>query len=119
MSVKGESLDVHRQGEPASPEVESAAGRASDAGRVDGGRMAETDTGRNAARAAYNEAIFNDMLNMSAPQERYAGMVKEGVVMPVPGMAIPASRHAVDTVLRHHDIFTSEFGLDLDRKSVV
>ena len=45
-------------------------------------------------------AFFAALLDMAAPQERYAEMVREGVVMPVPGMAIPASREAVDTVLR-------------------
>ncbi|HVA10036.1 MAG TPA: hypothetical protein VNG12_25205, partial [Acidimicrobiales bacterium] len=53
------------------------------------------------------------MLDLTAPQERYAEMIPEGVSMPIPGLAIPASREAVDTVLRHHEIFTSEFGLDL------
>jgi hypothetical protein len=59
------------------------------------------------------EAAFAAMLDMAAPQERYAAMVREKVVMPMPGVAVPASRAAVDTVLRHHEVFTSEFGLDL------
>jgi cytochrome P450 len=59
------------------------------------------------------EAAFAAMLDMAAPQERYAAMVREKVVIPMPGVALPASRAAVDTVLRHHEVFTSEFGLDL------
>jgi cytochrome P450 len=59
------------------------------------------------------EAALAAMLDLTAPQERYAEMVTEGVSMPMPGIAIPASREAVDTVLRHHEVFTSEFGLDL------
>jgi cytochrome P450 len=62
---------------------------------------------------APDAANFAAMFDLTAPQERYAGMVGEGVVMPMPGMAIPASREAVDTVLRHHEVFTSEFGFDL------
>src|SRR5215471_3754043 len=57
--------------------------------------------------------FMSDMLDMSAPQPRYNEMVKQGVVMPFPGVAMPASREAVETVLRHHEVFTSEFGLDL------
>src|ERR1700722_17454309 len=53
------------------------------------------------------------MLDMSAPQQRYAQMVEAGVFTPFPGVAMPASREAVDTVLRHHEVFTSDFGLDL------
>jgi cytochrome P450 len=53
------------------------------------------------------------LFDMSAPQARYGEQVKHAVVLPVPGLAMPASREAVDTVLRHHEVFTSEFGLDL------
>src|ERR1700722_314775 len=66
-----------------------------------------------ALAAAYGENAMAEMFDMAAPQERYAKMVAEGVVMPMPGMAVPASREAVDTVLRHHEVFTSEFGIDL------
>jgi cytochrome P450 len=59
------------------------------------------------------ETFMSDMLDMSAPQPRYTEMVKQGVVTPFPGVAMPASREAVETVLRHHEVFTSEFGLDL------
>jgi cytochrome P450 len=59
------------------------------------------------------ESALAAMLDLTAPQERYAEMIAEGVSMPIPGLAIPASREAVDTVLRHHEVFTSEFGLDL------
>ena len=59
------------------------------------------------------ETALAAMLDLTAPQERYAEMVAEGVSMPMPGIAVPASREAVDTVLRHHEVFTSEFGLDL------
>ena len=74
-----------------------------------------TDTGTNPteAGAADAEARFAEMMDMSAPQQRYADMVRDGVVMPLPGLAMPSSREAVDTVLRHHEVFTSEFGLDL------
>jgi cytochrome P450 len=40
-------------------------------------------------------------------------MVKEGLVMPRPGSVTAASREAVDTVFRHHEVFSSDFGLDL------
>jgi cytochrome P450 len=63
--------------------------------------------------ASYAENAFAAMLDMAAPQQRYAGMIREKVVLPVPGMAVPASREAVDIVLRHHEVFTSEFGIDL------
>jgi cytochrome P450 len=59
------------------------------------------------------EALMAQMLDMSAPQQRYAQMVEAGVFTPLPGVAMPASREAVDTVLRHHEVFTSDFGLDL------
>lgn len=51
--------------------------------------------------------------NPAAPQEWYRAMVEEGVVMARPGVASAASREAVDTVFRHPEMFTSDFGLDL------
>jgi cytochrome P450 len=62
---------------------------------------------------AFAGSDLAEMMNMAAPQERYVRQVPEGVVMPVPGMAMVVSREAVDDVLRHHEVFTSEFGLDL------
>jgi cytochrome P450 len=50
---------------------------------------------------------------MAAPQDRYARMVSDGVVCPVPGLAIAASRAAVDQVLRDPGTFSSEGFLDL------
>jgi len=67
--------------------------------------------------AAYSESAFEAMLDMSAPQERNAAMAREGVTMPFPGVATPASREAVDIVLRHHEVFTSDFGFDLGNTS--
>jgi len=63
--------------------------------------------------AATIESALATMLDMTAPQERYAEMAGQGVAVPLPGVAVPSSREAVDTVLRHHEVFTSEFGLDL------
>jgi cytochrome P450 len=75
--------------------------------------MAETNPGGPQMTDEQQGTFMSDMLDMSAPQPRYTEMVKQGVVMPLPGVAIPASREAVETVLRHHEVFTSEFGLDL------
>jgi cytochrome P450 len=75
--------------------------------------MTDTESTAIDATAAYAESALAAMLDMTAPQARYAQMVREQVVMPMPGMAMPASREAVDVVLRHHEVFTSEFGLDL------
>lgn len=61
-------------------------------------------------RRRYELADLNDF---ASPQPRYLEMVNEDVVIPMEGLAIPASRAAVDTVLRNHEIFSSEFGLDL------
>jgi cytochrome P450 len=61
-------------------------------------------------RRRYELADLNDF---ASPQPRYIEMVDEDVVIPMEGLAIPASRAAVDTVLRNHEIFSSEFGLDL------
>ncbi len=83
---------------------------ANDAGANDAGA---NDAGAGDAGAGDAEARLAELMDMAAPQPRYAGMVREGVVMPLPGFAIPSSREAVDTVLRHHEVFTSEFGLDL------
>jgi cytochrome P450 len=62
---------------------------------------------------AFGDADLAALFDMQAPQPRYAEMVKQHLLMPMPGMAVIASREAVDTVLRNHEIFTSEFGLDL------
>src|SRR4051812_43932568 len=77
--------------------------------------MAEAASeGTDVMGAVYGDAaMLDDLTNMSAPQPRYAEMVKQGVIMPMPGMAMPASRDAVETVLRHHEVFTSDFGFDL------
>jgi len=61
-------------------------------------------------RRRYELAELNDFAN---PQPRYLEMVREDVVMPMEGLAIPSSRAAVDAVLRNNEVFTSEFGLDL------
>jgi cytochrome P450 len=63
--------------------------------------------------AAYAESAMADMFDLAEPQPRYATLVRERVVTPMPGMAMVASRDAVDAVLRNHEVFTSEFGLDL------
>lgn len=55
-------------------------------------------------------AALTDYAN---PQPRYKQMVEQEVVCPMEGFALASSRAAVDTVLRDHGTFTSEFGLDL------
>lgn len=56
---------------------------------------------------------LEDLMDYANPQPRYREMVEQDVVSPIEGYAIPASRNAVNTVLRQHEVFTSEFGLDL------
>jgi cytochrome P450 len=62
------------------------------------------------AAARFEPSALTDFAN---PQPRYREMVKEELVCPVEGVAMAASRAAVDAVLRNHEVFTSEFGLDL------
>lgn len=56
---------------------------------------------------------MEDLMDYSSPQPRYRQMVQAQVVCPMEGMAIPASRAAVEAVFRDPRTFTSEFGLDL------
>jgi cytochrome P450 len=55
---------------------------------------------------ADDEAVSIDMAN---PQPAYAELIPKHVVFTAPGFAMVTSRSAVDTVLRNHQIFTSEF----------
>jgi cytochrome P450 len=63
--------------------------------------------------ALFGEGAIDSLFDLAEPQARYATMVEEGVVLPMPGLAMVASRAAVDTVLRNHQVFSSEFGLDM------
>ncbi len=56
---------------------------------------------------------LSELTDYANPQPRYREMVPEQVVLPMEGFAMPASREAVNTVLRHHEVFTSDFGFDL------
>jgi cytochrome P450 len=63
--------------------------------------------------AMYGEGMA-DIFDMVEPQPRYAKMVEEKVLLPMPGMAMIASRAAVDAVLRNPEVFSSEaLALDL------
>jgi cytochrome P450 len=62
--------------------------------------------------AMYGDGMA-DLFDMVEPQPRYAKMVPEKVLLPMPGMAMIVSRSAVDAVLRNSEVFSSEFGLDL------
>lgn len=66
--------------------------------------------GGQGATVEFSAAALTDFAN---PQPRYREMVEHDVVCPMEGVVMAASREAVDTVLRNHEIFTSEFGLDL------
>jgi cytochrome P450 len=56
---------------------------------------------------------LTELTDYANPQPRYRDMVAQQVLLPMEGMAMPASREAVNTVLRNHDVFTSEFEFGL------
>jgi cytochrome P450 len=63
--------------------------------------------------AMYGDGMA-ELFNMVEPQPRYAKMVEEKVLLPMPGMAMIASRAAVDSVLRNPEVFSSAaLALDL------
>ena len=49
-------------------------------------------------------------IDLAAPQEHYRVLLREGVVAPEGAPITAATREAVDTVLRHHEVFSSEYG---------
>jgi len=54
------------------------------------------------------EQLFAEMMDLTAPQPRYKAMIEMGgVLCPVDGFALAASRAMADEVLRHPEIFTS------------
>jgi cytochrome P450 len=71
----------------------------------------ETVEGERSARPEANNRLYP--ADASAPQEHYRAWLEEGLVLVRPGLASAATREAVDAVLRHPEVFTSEFGLDL------
>lgn len=61
-----------------------------------------------AASDPATERELEGLLDLSAPQPRYRRWIDEGgVVCPIDGFAVAASRRAVDEVLRHPEVFTS------------
>jgi cytochrome P450 len=66
-----------------------------------------------APEAADMMALMVEYFDMKSPQPRYARMIEDHVVSPMPGMAIAASRAAVEQTLRDSQTFTSEGFLDL------
>jgi cytochrome P450 len=55
-----------------------------------------------------DEAGMDDLFNLAEPQPRYRAMLDAGgVISPVPGFTVVASRAGVDEVLRNPDTFTS------------
>ncbi len=59
--------------------------------------------------ATENDRALETLLDMANPQPRYERWIAEGgLFCPVDGFAVAAGRHAVDEVLRHPELFTSQ-----------
>ena len=75
--------------------------------------MSAEDTGVEASETILRQFELTELTDYANPQPRYREMVPEQVLLPMEGFAMPASREAVNTVLRNHEVFTSDFGFDL------
>src|SRR5437868_6718672 len=59
-------------------------------------------------------ADFEALLDMRAPQPGYRTAIEQGGLLePMEGFKITFSRELTDYVLRHHELFSSNSGLDL------
>jgi len=69
--------------------------------------MAEIET-TDAAINQYAGSAIEQLIDMTAPQPRYAETIdRGGFVRPAPDMAMVFSRDLTDHVLRHHELFSS------------
>jgi cytochrome P450 len=60
------------------------------------------------------DAGLEDLLDLSAPQQRYHDVIAAGgYLQPMDGLSLTFSRALTDHVLRHHELFSSTGGLDL------
>ena len=60
------------------------------------------------------EMDMNDLGNLAAPQPMYLSAIEQGgVACPMEGVTVTFSREITDHVLRHHELFSSDGGLDL------
>jgi cytochrome P450 len=67
-----------------------------------------------ATQTVENEGLLHDLFDLANPQPKYAALLEAGgAVCPVEGVAVLASREAVETALKDPGTFTSEGFLDL------
>ncbi|HEY3831471.1 MAG TPA: cytochrome P450 [Acidimicrobiia bacterium] len=84
------------------------------------GNADTADTGADAQDAGHGDLVsqlemdMNDLGNLAAPQPMYRSAIEQGgVACPMEGVTVTFSRELTDHVLRHHELFSSDGGLDL------
>lgn len=74
----------------------------------------ETNTPADGEETAARYRILEQLSDLAAPQPTYQALLEQGeVVCPVDGMALVASRAAVEQALKDHETFSSEGFLNL------
>jgi cytochrome P450 len=76
--------------------------------------MSDETSGPSAEMADMYAGGMQDLFDLASPQPRYKAMIEGGgLLFPMEGMALSASREITDHVLRHHELFSSAGGLNL------